>query len=149
MKWLLAFAIALAFSGAVLLAFSVTKMRRGGLGPVPTPPAWHPEYNPVRARHTENIWGRMNAHFIAHHWFVSRVAAAELALGLGGLAAIPWTMASRPWLQEILPFACLMVVPIVLFTCLAGMTATVLRRLRELAKRDLGRGGLGRTRPAP
>lgn len=146
MSWLLAFLIALAFAGAVNLLMSVRAMRRGGLGPVPVPPSWHPEYVAARARRTERMWGRMNRHYIAHHWWVGVVSAVELAVGLGGGAAVAFLMDSRPWLTEILPFAGLLVVPVLFLTSVIAMTATVFRRLRDFSG---GPGGVPRPGPGP
>jgi hypothetical protein len=135
--WLLAFFLALAVAGAVNLALSVRAMRKGGLGPVPVPPQWHPEFVPTRAMRIEARWGRMQKAYLAHQWWMGRVAGGEVALGLAGAAAVVVATDTRPW-GEVLLVTPLLIVAVVLLTSLTGMLVTVLRRLRELN----GPGGL-------
>lgn len=143
MPWLLAFFLALAVAGAINLALSVRAMRKGGLGPVPVPPEWHPEFTPTRAMRIEARWGRMQRAYLAHQWWMGRVAGGQVALGLAGAAAVVVLMDSRPW-GSVLLVTPLLILAVFLLTSLTGMLVTVLRRLKELnGPRGLpGLGGL-------
>lgn len=143
MTWLLACCLALAVAGAINLVISVRAMRKGGLGPVPVPPDWHPEYVPARAQRIELRWGRMQRAYLAHQWWVGRVAGVEVALGVAGAAAVAVMMDSRPW-SHVLAFAGLMIVPLFLVTSLLAVTRTALARLREFDRPAGGMPGLGR-----
>jgi hypothetical protein len=117
-------------------------MRKGGLGPVPVPPVWHPEFVPSRAMRIEARWGKMQKAYLAHQWWMGRVAGGEFALGVAGAAAVAVTMDSRPW-GDVFLFAPILVIPVFLLTSLVGVLVTVLRRLRELNAPG-GLPGLGR-----